>query len=192
MHMRRLLTAAATVAAVAALPVSALAGSSTDRATGGGQIIFDSEGGAGNTVTFTARGTEEAATGRVTFIDRSAGTGEAMEKFHGIVTCLRVEGNGAEISGTERDTGEAFNLRVIDNGQGAAAEDDVVQFDRVDEPGCGDDDSDDEDPQFALGRGNAQVYDASQSSSSSSASAKKSSSKSTTTQSSSLTSSLLR
>ena len=187
MHVRRLMTAAATLVALAAMPVAAQAGSDTDRATGGGQILLGTKG-AGNTVTFTARGTETAATGRVTFIDRSAGTGQLQEKFHGIVTCLRVDGNAAEISGTERDTGEAFNLRVIDNGEGAAAENDVIQFDRVDEPGCGDDDSDDEDPQFELGRGNAQVYDASQNTNGKSA---KSTSTSTSTTTSLSTRSLL-
>ena len=188
MHVRRLLTAAATVAAVVAVPVTAMAGSSTDRATGGGQILLGTKG-AGNTVTFTARGTEQAAEGRVTFIDRSGGKGQAQEKFHGIVQCLRVDGNYAEIAGEERDTGKPFNLLVIDNGEGANAENDVVQFSQVDNASCANDDEDD-DPQVALGRGNAQVYDASQQSSTSS---RKASSKSTTTTSStSLTSSLLR
>lgn len=158
MQVRRLLTAAVTVAAGTAVPVTAMAGSSNDRATGGGQVLLGSN--AGNTIAFTARTTEDGADGRVTFIDRSAGKGQAQEKFHGIVNCLRVSGNYAEIAGTERDTGEPFNLRVIDNGEGAAADDDMIQFDNSSTaPDCSEDDNDD-DPQMDLARGNAQVYDA--------------------------------
>ena len=51
MHVRRLLTTAATVAAVVAVPVTAMAGSSADRATGGGQILIGKS--AGDTITFT-------------------------------------------------------------------------------------------------------------------------------------------
>ena len=159
MRIRTLLIAAAVLSL--AIPGFASAGSATDRATGGGQVLFSTDGGAGNTIAFTAQGTEEAAKGQVQFIDRSAGTGRNQVKFHGLVTCIRVADNAAEIAGVERDSGEPFNLRVVDNGEGAAADDDLIQFDNtVDTADCSDDDSDDEEPELALARGNAQVYDA--------------------------------
>ena len=56
MRSRTLVAVAASFAV--ALPVAAAqAGSSTDRATGGGQTIFSTDGGAGNTIAFTAQGT---------------------------------------------------------------------------------------------------------------------------------------
>ena len=95
------------------------------------------------------------------FVDRSAGRGREQVKFHGVVTCLRVMGNTAEIAGVERDTDEPFNLRVVDSGEGANAMGaDMIEFnDDVDDDNCGDDNSDDEEPEFVLARGNAQVYD---------------------------------
>jgi hypothetical protein len=149
----------AAVLVAAVVPAVAIAGSATDRATGGGQVLF-SDKGAGNTIAFTARGTAEAAEGRVTFIDRSVGTGQAQEKFHGIVQCLFVNDNYAELAGVERDSGAPFTLRVWDNGEGANAENDLIFFDDVaDDPRCGEED-DDDDQSLALARGNAQVYDA--------------------------------
>lgn len=99
------------------------------------------------------------------FVDRAAGTGRSQVRFHGVVTCLRVVGNTAEIAGFEKNNdgteGQAFNLRVVDNGQGRMAEDDMIEFNStVDEADCNDDDSDDEEPEFALARGNSQVHDA--------------------------------
>ena len=158
MRLRNFLIAVAVLAL--AVPNLASAGSPRDRATGGGQTLVDSQG-AGNTIAFTAQGNVDDATGQVQYIDRTAGTGQAQVKFHGIVECLRVEGNMAEIGGTERDTNQPFNLLVTDNDQGEAAPDDMIQFSEVDMVECSDEDDDDDVPDFALARGNAQVYDAS-------------------------------
>ena len=159
MRIRNLLIAVAVLAI--AIPGIASAGSPTDRATGGGQTLLNTTG-AGNTIAFTAQGTAEAAKGQVQFIDRSAGTGQSQVKFHGVVNCLVVEGNRAQIAGENRDTGAPFELSVVDNGEGAAADDDLILFDNTDVDGdCSTDDSeDDEEPELALARGNAQVYDA--------------------------------
>ena len=157
MRIRNLLIAVAVLAL--AVPGMASAGSRTDRATGGGQILVSTQG-AGSTIAFTAQGTPEAARGQVQFIDRSAGTGQSQVKFHGIVECILVEGNTAEIAGVERGTGDPFTLRVVDNGEGAAAGNDMIFFDDVeDDARCETDDDDDNDVQVALARGNAQVYD---------------------------------
>ncbi len=145
-----------------AVPVTvAQAGSSTDRATGGGQVLVSSSGkGAGDTIAFTAQDSSEAIKGQLQYVDREGGTGQAQETFHYRVTCIRVEGNVAELGGAERDTGQPFNLVVEDNGQGAMAGNDMIMFDQsVNAPFCGDDESNDE-PEVALARGNAQVFDA--------------------------------
>ena len=151
------------VASIAALavPFVASAGSPTDRATGGGQVLLGTQG-AGNTIAFTAQGTPTDAKGQVQVIDRSVGTGQDQVKFHGLVECLFVDGTMAEIAGVERDSGAAFTLRVVDNGEGANASDnDMIFFDDVaDDMRCAADDNDDDDVQMALARGNAQVYDA--------------------------------
>ena len=150
--------------AVLLLPIAAAqAGAPDDRATGGGQVLLGSSG-AGNTIAFTAQNVESAGTaarGQVQFVDRSAGPGQEQVKFHGIVTCLRVSGTMAELAGFERNTGEPFNLRVVDNGEGAGATGmDMIEFnDDVGDASCDDDDSDDEEPELRLARGNAQVYD---------------------------------
>jgi hypothetical protein len=157
MRIRRLAGLAAGIAAVAAVPVAAQAGSGTDRATGGGQTLVGTQG-AGNTIAFTAQGTQDAARGQVQVVNREAGTGRQQVRFHGTVTCLRVEGNTAELAGVGRDGG-AFTLYVVDNGEGANADNDLISFTRVADPSCDRDDSDD-DGSVELARGNAQVYDA--------------------------------
>jgi hypothetical protein len=158
-HVRTALALAAATALVVA--PTALAGSDRDRATGGGQILVGTRG-AGDTIAFTAQGTPEAATGQVQFVDRTGGTGKGNVRFHGVVDCILVVGNTAEIAGHERDTGDPFTLRVVDNGEGRnAVESDTIFFDDTadDEP-CVQDDNDEDDPSVALARGNAQVYDA--------------------------------
>ena len=150
--------AAATLGVAALSSAFLVTGSATagqqDAATGGGQILFSTDGGAGNTIAFTAQGTAEAAKGQVQYVNREAGTGQSQVVQHGTVTCIDVQGTIARISGTWRDGG-AFGLYVQDNGEGSAAENDVVTV----VPGVSDCDFDDPDEFTALGRGNAQVRD---------------------------------
>jgi hypothetical protein len=136
-----------------ALPVAAQGGSARDRATGGGQTAVGLQG-AGNTIAFTAQnsGSGDAATGQVQYIQRVDG----QDKLHGTVSCLRVTGNMAKIAGVGRD-GRAFQLYVADNGEGAAANNDMIMFQFADQATC-DFDQGDNVPELA--RGNAQVYDA--------------------------------
>jgi hypothetical protein len=136
-----------------ALPMAAQAGSARDRATGGGQTAVSLQG-AGNTIAFTAQnsGSGDAATGQVQYIQRVDG----QDKLHGTVSCLRVSANTAKISGTGAD-GRAFQLYVVDNGQGAAADNDMIMFQFSDQASC-DFDPGNNVPELA--RGNAQVYDA--------------------------------
>jgi hypothetical protein len=143
---------------VMAVPLAAIAGSSTDRATGGGQVLIGTRGGAGNTIAFTAHDRTKNP-GQVQYIERTA-TGQT--RYHGTVACLEVTGNTALIAGTWRNQGAGnFNLYVEDNGEGAnAAEADVIFIDEMaDEPTC-DFDEPEEGNQLALARGNVQVYDA--------------------------------
>ena len=162
MRIRNLLIAVAVLAI--AVPGFASAGAAYDRATGGGQILVDTDGGAGDTIAFTARNTAasgDAAQGQVQVVDRTGGTGKGNVRFHGTVTCLRVDDNMAKIGGTITKTNGAttpFTLIVRDNGEGAAASNDTIFLERVNDPSCDQDDSDD-DGQAALARGNAQVYD---------------------------------
>lgn len=130
-----------------------------DSATGGGQTLVDSQG-AGNTIAFTARGTADAATGQVQYVDRSGGTGQDQVVAHGTVTCVEATGNVAQISGTWTsgpNEGETFYLYVEDNGQGSAADDDMVAMTPISSQGCSDDANPDN--SVALARGNAQVDD---------------------------------
>ena len=163
MSMRAL--AAVGVAVVATLAVPATAGS-TDKATGGGQILLSSDGrGPGDTITFTAQRRESGdVVGNVNVIDRAssgpgAGTGQGVH-FRGDVTCIDVQGNVARIAGTgEKSDGTTtgFTLMVTDNGEGLD-DNDLISFQYVSDPTCNDDDSDD-DAETELARGNAQVTD---------------------------------
>ena len=145
------------IAGLAALAISsgtATAGNG-DKVTGGGQILVGSN--AGSTIAFTAQGTTDTAKGQVQFIDRSVGKGQSQVKYHGIVDCVEVTGNFAVVGGLTRN-GTPFTLRVVDNGQGSAAENDAVQFDTNSDMMCGDGEEDDA-PEMSLGRGNAKVRD---------------------------------
>lgn len=169
MRIRNFLIAAAVLSL--AIPSLASAGSPNDRATGGGQIFFnfdsgssDPVDGAGDTIAFTAQEGRNGVKGQVQFIDRTGGTGQGQVKLHGTVTCLEVNGNTARIGGTATRTDDpdrtAFELLVIDNGEGAAnVQGDQIALAFVDSPECSEDDEDD-DAQTTLARGNAQVYDA--------------------------------
>jgi hypothetical protein len=156
--------------AIAALGAFALSGTyasagNGDKITGGGQILFSTDGGAGNTIAFTAQGTNTAAKGQVQFIDRSGGKGKNQVKFHGVVDCVETGGNFGVASGYKKgtpadaqdDPANRFLLRVVDNGQGQD-DNDMIQFDRNTTDTCGPAEDDDE-PSFELGRGNAQVRD---------------------------------
>jgi hypothetical protein len=163
MHLLTRTTAVAGLAVVAALagPVSA---SNGDKATGGGQILVASDGrGPGDTIAFQAQARPDGtATGMVNVIDRVPGAGGKGYHFRGDVTCITVEGNTAKIAGTGNSaTGETgFTLIVIDNGEGALADNDTIALQYTDDPTCDREDGDD-DSQTDLARGNAQVRDGS-------------------------------
>lgn len=163
MRIRNLLIAIAVLSL--AIPGFANAGSAYGRATGGGQILVSTDGGAGDTIAFTARNTAtsgDAARGQVQLVDRTGGSGQGNLRFHGTVTCLRVSGTIAKIGGVVKtdSTGDTsgFTMVVQDNGEGVSATDaDQIAFERVSTPDCDDDGSDD-DTQTDLARGNVQVY----------------------------------
>ena len=153
--MKKFLVLVAALAAVVPATV-ALGGSGTDRVTGGGQVILGSRGGAGDTIAFTAQDTATNR-GQVQYVDRNA-TGQTT--YHGRVACVEVSGNMAKIAGTWDKGKGTFEVLVVDNGQGSAADDDLVTVQPNDtSPQC-DNDDDDDDTTTALARGNAQVYDA--------------------------------
>ena len=145
-----------------ALPLVAEAGSGTPRATGGGQILFSTDGGAGNTIAFTAQG-GAAPKGQLQKIDRSAGTGQSQVKFHGVVDCYRViSPNSAEFGGYNRDDpADRWTAVVTDNGEGVNATGaDMIAFEDTAMDAC-DQDNNDGSNSMDLGRGNVQVYDGS-------------------------------
>jgi hypothetical protein len=149
-------------AALLALPLVAEAGSGTPRATGGGQILFSTDGGAGNTIAFNAHG-GAVPKGQLQKIDRSAGNGQAQVRFHGVVDCYRqISANSAEFGGYNKsDLGDRWTVVVTDNGEGAnAAGADMIAFEDTAMDACAEDD-DDGDASLELGRGNVQVYDGS-------------------------------
>jgi hypothetical protein len=150
---------AAALVVVALSVTAASAGSPNDRVTGGGQTLIGTTG-AGNTIAFTAQGNSDAAKGQVQVVDRSGGTGQAQTKFHGIVDCLTVDGSMAEIYGHKsEDPSDVFAVYVVDNGEGAMAENDIVALNDDPKSPCEIKDDDDKGT-MELGRGNAQVYDA--------------------------------
>jgi hypothetical protein len=161
--MRKSWLAAATgAAALSLLAAPALAGATYDRATGGGQTLVGT-GGAGNTIAFSAQNTADGAKGEVQYIDRSGGTGQAQVQSHGVVDCLSVTGNTAVIGGhwTSGERTGVFEIKVVDNGQGAAASNDVITIDSAAKNNdCTRDSNDNNTPSADLARGNAQVYDA--------------------------------
>jgi hypothetical protein len=158
--MRVVARAFAAALVVAALSVTgASAGSPNDRVTGGGQTLVGTQG-AGNTIAFNAQTTADGAKGQVQVVDRSAGTGQSQVRFHGIVDCVTVNGNSAEIYGHKRDdAGDDFTIYVMDNGEGAAANNDLVFLNDNPQSPCELADDDDQ-GDVELARGNAQVYDA--------------------------------
>lgn len=153
---KRRFTVTVAVLAAAFPAASAIAGSGTDRATGGGQILLSSDGkGAGDTIAFSARA---GSPGQIQYVDREGGTGIGQTVLHGTVSCIDAQGNTAKLAGTFED-GSGFTLVVTDNGEGALADNDTIALQNSDDPTCDREDGDD-DGSTALARGNAQVYDA--------------------------------
>ena len=218
MKVRRIGLLAA-VAMFAAVPVTADAGSARDRVTGGGQVILDPNNppqrGALDTVAYTAQRTtggelDTDAKGQVQ-VNRRSGAEGTQVKFHGVVECMHVIGNGdggeAFVSGTSSKTGEPFELYVYDAGKNVeSGETDIAMVWYAAETGDNDADNvfggpqpgppppeeeycgieeDVEEQLPPVVRGQAKVYDASFGSQASSQSASTKSSRST-----SLTSSL--
>jgi hypothetical protein len=153
----------------------------TYKVTGGGQTFASSQvengkptvKGPGDTITFQAfiptTGQSDASTGSVNIIDRTAGAGGKGVHYRGTITCtyLVTDGTGggyAELQGTGQTnsgTTTPFVVRIRDNGQGAGAEADLVEFDRnASTPDCSQDNSDQE-FEFTLARGNAKIHKAS-------------------------------
>ncbi len=143
-----------------AVPLVAEAGSGTPRSTGGGQILFSTDGGAGNTIAFNAHG-GAAPRGQLQKIDRSAGNGRSQVRFHGVVDCYRViNSNTAEFGGFNRDDpADRWTAVVMDNGEGAGVTD-MIAFEDTAMDAC-QQDSNDGSNSMDLARGNVQVYDGS-------------------------------
>lgn len=130
--MKRVLISASVLAlAVTGMSQSAAA-PAVYKVTGGGQTLVPADGGAGDTIAFTAQsqGAEgEAAKGQFQYVDRTGGTGKGQETVHGTVSCVVVfssgEGGMAAIGGYSR-SGEAFRIDVTDNGSGGGTNDMIV------------------------------------------------------------------
>jgi hypothetical protein len=142
---------------IIAVPVSSAIAGNGDKATGGGQIMFQSSDEKRSTMAFNAQGTVDSAKGHVRVIYRANGSGQEQIRWYGIVDCLEVTGNYAVIGGANRN-GTRFVLRVVDNGEPNKGRD-LIGFDEESENnGCGDDEAD-ATPDFTLAKGNAQVRD---------------------------------
>lgn len=194
------------LSAIAALGLSTVADAAptTYKVTGGGQTFVDydpEEGvqGPGNTITFQAfidgQGAQNDSSGQVNIIDRRQSENGKGDHFRGVVTCTFLASDPAgggyvELigHGIKNDAERDFVVRIQDNGQGAAADNDLVEFDlAVEDPECEEQrDDDDDSPDFTLARGNAKIHKQNAGASKSSSAQ----SKSTTTSSRSLTSAL--
>jgi hypothetical protein len=182
----RLALALASIAALAIAAV-AFAAPSTYKITGGGQTFaaadVDDDGkptvsGPGDTITFQAftnssGGGASNATGQVNIIDRTPD--QKHTHFKGVVTCAFImiadpdKGGGyAELRGYDRsNVNRFFRVRIVDNGQGSAAEEDGVEFNRNfdadNNPNNGNQQGncanyDPDDVEFVLARGNAKIH----------------------------------
>jgi hypothetical protein len=162
-------------ALLAAVPATAGAGNTRDRATGGGQAFLDSrdQNGAGDTVAFSAHRAKgaasdsDAATGQIQVNRR----GDNAVKFHGNITCLVVNGGKsvgtAYMSGTSRG-GTPFELYVSDGGKGQDERNDMIMLFVGDETTQNDSSSadgpcgfDEQPDGVSLARGNVQTYNGS-------------------------------
>jgi hypothetical protein len=183
----RLALGLSAVLALAFAAVAIAAPKAPFKVTGGGQTFastaVDEAGkptvrGPGDTITFQAfiqQPDEETmgapATGQVNIIDRpqndsGQSTSGKGTHFKGTVHCayLVTGGTGggyAELHGEGRaKDGDVtpFVVRIMDNGQGAVADPDQVEFDFTDpSPEC-DEAPDDTDFEFTLARGNAKIH----------------------------------
>ena len=157
--------AAATAIVTAAFGSAAFAGSGTDRATGGGQILTPSGngGGPGDTLAFNAQarpGTGAGATGQLQYVTH--GNNGSNVAAHGTVSCLVVSTNGsgqgtADIAGTwTSGLSGNWELQVVDTGEGQGNADPVM-WNSSDDGACNHNGSP---TSTSFGRGNVQVYDA--------------------------------
>ena len=200
--MRSKAVLAVTAVLALALAAVAMAAPSPYKVTGGGQTFADGSvgpdgkptvKGPGDTISFqgfiAAQGVGDAS-GQVNIIDRSGGTGH----FKGTVTCAFLasgdEGGGyVELRGTGRKgnnpTTQTFRVRIVDNGQGSAADNDMVTYD-LNNPGtdCSDHEDNGDDIEFQLARGNAKIHKVNSGASKSNKTSTKSSTTSTTSLSS--------
>ncbi len=141
------------------------------KVTGGGQTLVPEDGGAGDTIAFSAQSQGEegtAAKGQFQYQDRTGGTGKDHTTLHGTITCVVVfpagtadEGGAAALGGTLTD-GRAFRVDVTDNGQGAQGSDMILARFGEDAQGdnaglCDPDDRPEEDLP-ALSRGNVKIH----------------------------------
>jgi hypothetical protein len=152
------------------------------QASGGGQVVMDGAGGAGDTIAFVAQRLEAGAVqepgddenpairdarGQLQVINRSAGTGRDQTRFHGTVTCFADyrevgEENVARFGGVGRDSTTnapvRFVVDVTDMGEQGT---DMVAFRRLagDEGNpCADDGDGTELRSSALARGNVKIH----------------------------------
>jgi hypothetical protein len=119
-------------AAVLALGIAGMSAGSAAPAvtkiTGGGQTLVPTDGGAGDTIAFSAQtdGTAEGVKGQFQYVDRTGGTGAGQTVYHGTVTCVALlpsDGPNVGVIGGTSTEGIPFRIDVIDNGSGKAHDD---------------------------------------------------------------------
>jgi hypothetical protein len=156
----KLMLAIAGLAALAITSGTATAGNG-DKVTGGGQILVGSSG-AGSTIAFNGQGTTTDAKGQIQSIDRSGGKGQEV-KIHVAVDCVEVDDAYGILGGFQKKNGklttDRYTLRVVDGGEPNLGVDMIAFTPENDDARCGDPEADNEEPEVALGRGNAQVRD---------------------------------
>jgi hypothetical protein len=163
-HVKRVLVGGAVLTlAIGGMGLAQAQQPSGYKVTGGGQIINEGASGPGDTLAFQAQqiegDDEDAARGQLQYNGR---TGDDPQKFHGLVTCLQVDGDFARLAGTKKsETGETGFFRLIvhdvDN-DGPQNGTEMLLFNPdADDANC--DEVDDEDYENELGRGNIQIHE---------------------------------
>jgi hypothetical protein len=165
--MRKEFAVGIAVLVVVLLPLAGLtAAQPFDAAQGGGQVVLSGQdlSRAGNTISFSVQSPRDVISGSVEYLETSVAGGEdpsRVPSWHGVPTCLRVDGSVAEIGGSiVRGTSTAayFALLVTDNGSPAEGTD-TIQIQYPDsQPNCMADWSNV--AQQSLARGNVTVNDA--------------------------------